>query len=57
MMADKMKINTVLKNANLWKMCDKIGKRCIVCAHTAYKNKHVHVARSTRIRLSWTYPR
>ena len=29
-------------------MCDKIGTRGIVCAHAAYKNKHVNVARSAR---------
>ena len=51
MMAEKMKRNKVLKNANLWKMCDKIGKCGIVCAHAAYKNKHVDIARSARNRL------
>ena len=48
MMAEKMKRKKVLKNAKMWNMCDKIGTRGIVCAHAAYKNKHVNVARSAR---------
>ena len=57
MKAEKMKRKKVLKNAKLWNMCDKIGTRGIVCAHAAYKNKHVNVARSARIRLCWRSPR